>query len=238
MAFANRAWQNHTWRGIYNANEAGGGDWSIDCAWEVRVMCRRLGIIAVVAGLSFSAMSADRLPRVSPNSVESDKPHINPSPHRALVLRGHKPPELEIVFSVIYSTTNPECEARSIPAVIFGAPRTPQSVTDAVQIARGEAGFAVTIYLDQYLPGRCNWEPISILHMVTDRAVTGRMPHRGLVAIRKDGSREVFRSFVCAASPTPQGPQTTTNDCVLNSNRSDDLASASGGVVNLRYSSP
>jgi hypothetical protein len=197
---------------------------------------RRVAVSAVVGALSLSTLADDQLNREAPNNRNSDKPYANPSPKNVLVLKGRKDPRLEILFSATYSTTNPECETVSVPGLIFGAPKVAQTIYDAVRVPPGQFEFSVSVYLDRYLPGKCNWQPISILHLVKNPDLSGRSGHHGLVVIRNNGGKETALSFICSTwTPDANDDKTSMTVCRAVDVHPDNHMSPSGGVVNLQY---
>ncbi|CAN0643281.1 hypothetical protein [Burkholderia cepacia] len=58
----------------------------------------------------------------------SDRPEINPSPQRILVIQGHKDPRIELWLDSFYATTRAECRAQTAFARLVGAPDVGQGV--------------------------------------------------------------------------------------------------------------
>ena len=132
-----------------------------------------------------------------PNNRSGDKPEINTAPHNVLTLRGHKDPKLEIWFSVTYSTTNPACETASPWQKIVGSPPIPQTIYDSVQAKSGQSEISIPVYLDRYLSGKCNWQPIGILHRVHDPSMPGKAGYSGLLSIRLNAATKTNLAYLC-----------------------------------------
>ncbi|MBB5415273.1 hypothetical protein HDG42_001297 [Paraburkholderia sp. JPY171] len=94
----------------------------------------------------------------------SDRPELNPSPQRILVIQVHKDPRIELWLDSLYATTRDECMAQTAFASLVGAPDVPQGVYDSVRLPASQSDFSVRFFLDRYLPGRCNWQPMGIGH--------------------------------------------------------------------------
>jgi hypothetical protein len=94
----------------------------------------------------------------------SDRPEINPSPQKILVIQIHKDPRIELWLDSLYGTTSAECMTQTALAHLVGAPDVPQDVYDSVRLPAGQSDFTVRFFLDRYLPGRCNWQPMGIGH--------------------------------------------------------------------------
>jgi hypothetical protein len=94
----------------------------------------------------------------------SDRPEVNPSPQRILVIEVHKDPRIELWLDSDYGTMREECRTQTAFARLLGAPDVTQVVTDSVRLPAGQRDFTVRFFLDRYLPGRCNWQPMGIGH--------------------------------------------------------------------------
>ncbi|WP_324159544.1 hypothetical protein [Paraburkholderia sp.] len=99
-----------------------------------------------------------------PQNRYSDGPENNPSPQRILVLQVHKDPRIELWLDSQYATTRNECMTQTAFARLVGAPDVSQGVYDSVRLPAGQSDFTVRFFLDRYLPGRCNWQPMGIGH--------------------------------------------------------------------------
>lgn len=93
-----------------------------------------------------------------------DRPEINPSPQRSLLIQVHKDPRIELWLDSSYGTGNEECWNRTAIAQLLGAPKVGQVVYDSVRLPAGQSDFSVRFFLDRYLPGRCKWHPMAIGH--------------------------------------------------------------------------
>jgi hypothetical protein len=173
----------------------------------------------------------------TPNNRTADKPDANPSPQNVLILQGRKDPKLEIWFSATYSTTNPECETQSVVGKLYGAPPSPQTLYEAIRVPSGQSEFSVRVYLDRYLLGKCNWQPISILHLVKDPDLGNRASHKGLVVIRQNGKRKTSLSYTCQKSIAHSKENNNRIVCKLAQGVSLEMTEMSpqGGVVDLEY---
>ncbi|MGZ5001251.1 MAG: hypothetical protein ACXV7F_13205 [Methylomonas sp.] len=174
------------------------------------------------------------------NSKTLDRPKLNPTPHALLVIQGHKDPDLEIWFSMTYATTNPACKNQTIINRIAGAPEVTQSVQDFVRAAGGQSNFSLHLYLDRYLPGRCGWEPLVVLHgeFEQGRADAPRS-FAGVVAIRTEGVRNMAIHWDCQRTiDSYHKPPEDRIFCVSKSNFSDTNRpiSMNGGVLDLTFS--
>ncbi|MGC2961336.1 hypothetical protein ACPUET_15280 [Paraburkholderia graminis] len=127
-----------------------------------------------------------------------DEPRINPSPRKILVLQGHKDRGIEIWFDSAYSTTNEECRSQSLGNRILGAPNVPQAVIDSMRVPAEQTEFSVRFFLDRYLPGRCDWQPIGVGHAEFEPNVSrGPKGNSGVVAIRPEGKHRTELAWVC-----------------------------------------
>ena len=93
-----------------------------------------------------------------------DRPEINPSPQKSLVIQVHKDPRIELWLDSSFGTVNEECWNRTAIAYFLGAPKVAQGVYDSVRLPAGQSDFSVQFFLDRYLPGRCKWQPMAIGH--------------------------------------------------------------------------
>lgn len=84
-------------------------------------------------------------------------PDRNPSPQAKLVIVGTKDPGTEVHFKFVFSTHNLECEEKRPMEGSF-----PKLREDTVTAKAGSAEFTVEYFLDKYLAGNCQWQPIAI----------------------------------------------------------------------------
>lgn len=132
-----------------------------------------------------------------------DRPQINPTPGRVLVLQGSKDAHVEVWLSVDYATNDENCKTQTLLAYIFGAPDVAQTVTDSVRIPAGKTTFSARFFLDRYLPGRCKWQPLAASHaeFEPDQAA-GPFVESGVVVIRPEGKRRTKLTWVCHRKPS------------------------------------
>jgi hypothetical protein len=128
----------------------------------------------------------------------SDRPEVNPSPQRILVIQIHKDPRIELWLDSLYGTARDECKTQTTFARLVGAPDVPQDVYDSLRLPAGQSDFSVRFFLDRYLPGRCNWQPMGIGH---SEFLPEDSPHphvnSGVVLIRTEGASETEEAWVC-----------------------------------------
>ncbi|WP_213305993.1 hypothetical protein [Paraburkholderia sacchari] len=135
-----------------------------------------------------------------------DRPEINPSPKRILIIQVHKDPRIELWLDSHYGTTKAECTTQTAFAHLVGAPDVPQDVYDSVRLQAGQSDFTVPFFLDRYLPGRCNWQPMGIGHSEflpeysdhpTVHSGVVAVAHRELAPWEPAGLSETENAWVC-----------------------------------------
>lgn len=168
-----------------------------------------------------------------------DRPEINPSPQKTLILQGHKSAELEVWFSMGYETSLEKCRTQALLSRVLGAPDVPQTVDEWVRVPAGQTDFSVSFYLDRYLPGHCGWQPFGVLHAEFDpRAITGPLSSSGVVAIRPVGKQRTRLVWTCRQVFDPVDPKKLPHMSCLNTNRralEDTIVSMDGGVVEVVF---
>jgi hypothetical protein len=178
--------------------------------------------------------------REDANGKPLDRPRINPSPHALLVIQGHKDPNLEIWFSITYVTTNSACKNQTLINRISGAPEVAQSVQDFVRAAGGQSNFSLHFYLDRYLPGRCGWEPLVLLHGEFEQGRSDApRSFAGVVGISAEGVRNMAIHWDCQRTiDFYRKPTKDDISCLATSNFSDGNrpVSTNGGVLDLTFS--
>lgn len=133
-----------------------------------------------------------------PQNSPSDTPEVNPAPHRVVTIRGQKDRRIEAWFVVTYSTTNDACRAQTIPQLLSGAPKVPQTIYDYVRVPSGQTTFSVRFFLDKYAEGRCGWSPIAIGRAAfLPEESSGPTAISGFVVIRNDGSDHISAQYHC-----------------------------------------
>ncbi|WP_175870640.1 hypothetical protein [Burkholderia sp. BCC0397] len=157
----------------------------------------------------------------------SDRPEINPSPQKILDIQIHKDPRIELWLDSLYATTRDECMTQTTFARLVGALDVGQGVYDSVRLPAGQSDFTVRFFLDRYLPGRCNWQPMGIGHSEFLPEDSGHpIVHSGVVGIahreitpwgpvglsdtdgawvchRRENSRTHVKELFCIAKPRP-----------------------------------
>lgn len=168
-----------------------------------------------------------------------DRPQINPSPGKALVLQGSKDAHIEVWLHLSYGTNNENCNTQTLLAHIFGAPDVPQTVTDSVRIPAGKTTFDARFFLDRYLPGRCNWQPSSVLHAEYEPSVgPGPYVMSGVVGIRPDGKQKTKVTWICHRKPSYLSQDEPKRlECIAGESYSDEdtTVSIDGAVVEVDF---
>ncbi|MFX1766597.1 hypothetical protein PWP93_29265 [Paraburkholderia sp. A1RI-2L] len=168
-----------------------------------------------------------------------DRPQINPSPGKALVLQGSKDAHIEVWLHLSYGTNNEKCNTQTLFASILGAPDVPQTVTDSVRIPAGKTAFSASFFLDRYLPGRCNWQPFSVSHAEFEPSVgPGPYVMSGVVAIRSEGKRKTKVTWVCHRKPSYLSEDEPKRlECIAGERYSDEdtTVSIDGAVVEVDF---
>lgn len=132
-----------------------------------------------------------------------DKPTLNPSPQRAVVIEGRKDSNLELWFALTYTTQEKQCQTQTLAGRVMGAPDTSQEVIDWLRVAAGQTEYSVRFFLDRYLPGRCNWRSLALLRTVFDAAQGARPDGQSAVVVfRPDGRQSTKSTSVCRRKPT------------------------------------
>jgi hypothetical protein len=173
------------------------------------------------------------------NNRSGDRPQINPSPRRVLVLQGRKDPNLEIWFVSLYGTTKLECQAQTLPGRLTGAPDVLQAIYDSIRVPTGNATFSVRFFLDRYLPGHCDWQPMGVLYSAFDPSTsTGPTSRSGMVTIRPNGQQRAELAYICRRmTKSPSSGETPRIVCQPAKHFSNDATtmSSEGGVIELEY---
>ena len=168
-----------------------------------------------------------------------DRPEINPSPQKTLIVQGRKSEGLEIWFATGYETALPECKTQTLSARLFGAPDVPQVVYSWVRVPAEQTEFSVSFFLDRYLPGHCNWQPFSVNRAVFDpQATIGPKGISGVVSLRLVGKQKTRITWQCTRIPEQRNPQKppyisciTTQPFVYE----NTVVSTDGGVVEVEF---
>jgi hypothetical protein len=195
-----------------------------------------LAIVTLSPIVSARVMDFESHRPESQNSPD-DSPEQNPVPHATVTIQGEKDPRIELWFIVTYSTTNDACRARSLPMVLSGAPKIPQTIYDSVRVPAGESHFSVHIYLDRYGPGRCGWAPIIVNRaaFLPDEA-RGPGAMTGLMLVRDNGIGHLSFSLRCRRFSNIAGAEPSLFlECrgVGRPGRDGDELSAGGGIVDV-----
>lgn len=136
-----------------------------------------------------------------PQNTLFDRPRINPTPQKKLLLVGTKDSRMEVWFEMTYVTQAGASQNQTLLARIAGAPIVPQVIYDSVRVPAGQTKFSVPLVLDRYIPGRCGWQPSAILHAEFEPDISlGPTIKSGVVGIRSQGRRNVKVAWVCRQS--------------------------------------
>jgi hypothetical protein len=168
---------------------------------------------AIVAPIpTQGAEPGDVLERRAENNRASDAPEVNPSPSAWLVIHGQKPATLEVLFDMLYTTSNPECQSHSFGSLMGGAPAVPQRIWERTRIAGEETEFTVRIPLDRFVPGSCKWRP-SMLFDGDSVPSLGDSPSgfRSIAQFTADGRREMELVETCSRHQMLVGQRTQTS---------------------------
>ena len=168
----------------------------------------------------------------------SDRPELNRSPHRLLVLRGRKDAAMEVWLGVQFVTTNDECRSQSMGALLGGAPEVEQAVSDFVRLPPGQTDFSVRFFLDRYLPGHCGWKSIGVEHAEFVPGVN-HLPIAlsGLAAIRDNGINKQRIDWICQQKKTYATGERLFLSCMLKTpvKFGGPPVSTDGAVIDLDY---
>jgi hypothetical protein len=134
-----------------------------------RQLAARVSVLVCFGGYALVAQSTPDLMQFREHTAAvqnryADRPELNPSPQSILVIQIHKDPHIELWLDSLYGTTNDECRTQTEFAHFIGDPDVSQGVYDSVRLPSGQSDFTVRFFLDRYLPGRCNWQPMGISH--------------------------------------------------------------------------
>lgn len=174
-----------------------------------------------------------------PQNRGIDRPSINPTPHKTLLLVGHKDPRIEVWFKVTYITRNEACRSQTVVGRLAGAPEVPQSINDSVRVPAGQSKFAIPLFLDRYIPGRCGWYPVGVLHAEFEPGVNiGPADTSGVAPIRAEGKRSVGLTWICRQTmESPQSQEKPQLRCdAVDYSVSDTIVSAEGGTITVDFS--
>ncbi|NLP64637.1 hypothetical protein [Paraburkholderia sacchari] len=134
-----------------------------------------------------------------------DKPTLNSSPQRLVVIKGHKDSNLELWFELSYTTQAKQCQTQTLAGRVMGAPDTSQEVIDWLRVPAGQTEYSVRFFLDRYLPGRCNWRSLALFRTVFDAAQGARPDGKStIVVFRPDGRQSTEVTWVCRRKPTQE----------------------------------
>jgi hypothetical protein len=175
----------------------------------------------------------------APQNRGVDRPSINPTPQRTLLLVGRKDPRIEIWFEMRYITREDACQSQTIIGRLAGAPEVPQAIDDSVRVPAGQSKFSIPLSLDRYIPGRCGWYPIGILHAEFEPGVNvGPAGTSGVAPIRAEGKRNVRLTWTCRqTTDSPQSPEKPRLRCdAMDYSVRDTIVSAEGGVLTIDIS--
>jgi hypothetical protein len=203
--------------------------------------------LAMLFGLCASAGSVHAYPTAEsfsehiegPQNRGIDRPSINPTPHKTLLLTGQKDPRIELRFALTYITQDEACQSQTFAGHLAGAPEVPGSIDDWVRVPVGQSTFSITLFLDRYMPGRCGWYPIAILHAQFEPGVnTGPLTISGVAAIRAEGKPSVKLTLICRqATPSSRPQEKPVLRCLAVNHSADDMIiAADGGVVTIDVS--
>lgn len=188
---------------------------------------------AIALALSFCAAAHATVMRFEshvsePQNLPTDRPEVNPAPHKIVTIRGQKDRRIEAWFVVTYSTTNDACRTRTLSQALAGAPEIPQSIRDYIRVPAGQTTFSVRFFIDRYVGGRCGWSPIAIGNAVyLPEESNGPGAISGFIVIRNEGSDHLSAQYNCRrrvargnAEPhfylvcLPTGPTIRANDAL------------------------
>ncbi|CAH2914675.1 MAG: hypothetical protein CPSOU_2540 [uncultured Paraburkholderia sp.] len=202
--------------------------------------CITLSLLGhAIAGQSQPSIMQFRQHEEAQHNRPTDKPEVNASPRSSLVISGHKDPGIEIWFDLSYGTTIKQCNTQSVANRMLGAPDVPQAVIDSIQVPAGQTEFSVRFFLDRYLPGGCNWQPMGLGHAEFEPALSqGPTVSTGVVSIRPNGKRSTELAWVCQRAKTfySSGGQSWLK-CHTKQRVSNEQATIStkGGVVDVEF---
>lgn len=200
------------------------------------------GVVCALFSFGACAYSTNFQPHIEGDSNrESDRPELNSAPHHLLFLRGEKDPSIEVWLGVQFATTNEQCQSRSQFQSQINALFRDQSVGNLVRVPSGQTNYSVQFLLDQYLPGRCGWRPVGIVHteFVPD-SNTGSIALSGVTTIRDDGVSELAIEWICqqkSYSLKGSGPLPLHLSCMSHNKigKPDPPISTDGAVIDMNF---
>ncbi|WP_321916609.1 hypothetical protein [Paraburkholderia sp. J11-2] len=151
---------------------------------------------------------------------------------------------MELWLDSDYGTTKDECMNQTLFASLVGAPDVPQVVYDSVRLQAGQSDFTVRFFLDRYLPGRCNWQPMGIGHAeflpeITDHpnvhsGIVG-IAHRELTPWGPAGLSETDGAWVCHRGEN-SGTHAEELFCMARPGQAEkQTMSIDGGLVKIEF---